>query len=204
MATGGLPIKPSVACRSKHQNTEHLVRHQNLEQLVRHTQHSNSEPRSNIMEALASIMAFCEAPFEGTLVPPPAVPARHGASSSTPEPRKSGGDDAAASVCASSTSKRQAASNQPSHAPMQELVATMAFCEAPFEGTLALPVSAGRGASTPVPEKKHGAETRLSSLAAAVKHRISSNPARPQQVQQQQSRRGTVDGLAIFETLVLE
>jgi hypothetical protein len=63
------------------------------------------------MEAFAASMAFCEAPFEGTL----ALPVR----ASTSDREKRGGD----AVRASSS--------------VAAFAASMAFCEAPFEGTVA-------------------------------------------------------------------
>jgi hypothetical protein len=87
------------------------------------------------MEAFVASMAFCEVPFEGTLV----LPVRAGDSASTSDREKRGGD-------AVKTSSSLAA-----------FVVSMAFCEALFEGTLALPVRARDSASTSDREKRGGA-----------------------------------------------
>ncbi|KAK3131510.1 hypothetical protein QOZ80_6AG0507390 [Eleusine coracana subsp. coracana] len=89
---------------------------------------------------------------------------------------------------------------------METFVSTMAFCEAPFDGTLAPPVPAGHGAADSHPEKRGGGgdAVTVASLVAAVaeaaKHFLSNQPPEQQQEQQQE----TVDGLAIFETVVLQ
>jgi hypothetical protein len=78
---------------------------------------------------------------------------------------------------------------------MEAFAASMAFCEAPFEGTLALPVRA----STSDREKRGGDAVRASSSSMApVK-----DAAKTSQPQPKQQRRRTVDGLAIFETMAL-
>lgn len=74
------------------------------------------------MESLVAMMAFCEAPFDGTS---PASSLAAGNSSSSTNVPKAGGYGMASSRLALLAAKW----------PMERLAAMVAFCEAPFDGT---------------------------------------------------------------------
>jgi hypothetical protein len=115
------------------------------------------------MESLVAMMAFCEAPFDGTS---PASSLAAGNSSSSTNVPKAGGYGMASSRLALLAAKW----------PMERLAAMVAFCEAPFDGTWSPSSGAagGRACATNVPEAGAGGDVASSAparLAAAAKKR---------------------------------
>lgn len=107
------------------------------------------------MEKLAAMMAFCEAPLDGTVAPSGA--AVYGAASAT------GGSGNVVALLDAATKKL----------PMEKLVSTMAFCEAPldgtFDGTTSAPSSGAAGNSASALTAAGGGGNVLALLAAAAK-----------------------------------
>ncbi|RCV15792.1 hypothetical protein SETIT_3G086400v2 [Setaria italica] len=91
----------------------------------------------------------------------------------------------------------------------KRLVPMMAFCEAPFDGTLdgttaASSSPASRGGATSASSSGDAAATRRTMLAAVAKEFPLMSQRREQAQQQQQQRGGAVDGMMILETIVLQ
>jgi hypothetical protein len=84
----------------------------------------------------------------------------------------------------------------------RRLVPMMAFCEAPFDGTLDGTMAAS---SSPPPTARGGdAVATRRAMREAVAKELPLTSQRREQAPQQQQRDGAVDGLAIFETIALQ
>ena len=144
------------------------------------------------MEKLVAMMAFCEAPLDGTLAPSGAT-GYYGASAT-------GGGNVVA-LLAAATKKW----------PMERLVATMAFCEAPldgtFDGTTSAPSSGAAGGDsasvTNVPGEAGGGEDAAALRRAWLADAKKEWPLREHRLLREKAG-SVVDGLAIFETVALQ
>ena len=145
------------------------------------------------MERLVATMAFCEAPLDGTSAPS-SVAARGASASAT------GGGNVVALLDAAAKKW-----------PVERLVTTLAFCEAPFDGTFdgttSAPSSGAAGGDsasvTNVPGEAGGGEDAAALRRAWLADAKKEWPLREHRLLREKAG-SVVDGLAIFETVALQ
>ena len=145
------------------------------------------------VEKLVATMAFCEAPLDGTSAPS-SVAARGASASAT------GGGNVVALLDAAAKKW-----------PVERLVTTLAFCEAPFDGTFdgttSAPSSGAAGGSSAsaanVPEAGGGGEDAAALRRAWLADAKKEWPLREHRLLREKAG-NVVDGLAIFETVALQ
>jgi len=145
------------------------------------------------VEKLVATMAFCEAPLDGTSAPS-SVAARGASASAT------GGGNVVALLDAAAKKW-----------PVERLVTTLAFCEAPFDGTFdgttSAPSSGAAGGSSAsaanVPEAGGGGEDAAALRRAWLADAKKEWPLWEHRLLREKAG-SVVDGLAIFETVALQ